>query len=52
MLATTTQGSEDAENPARGAAFFYLVEFALGGDGSYGSDTAIEPRVPGTGACP
>jgi hypothetical protein len=37
--------------PPVGGAFFYLVEFNLGDGGSYGSDTAIKPRVPGTGAC-
>ena len=51
-LQPSTEGTEDAASPPVGGAFFYLVEFNLGDGGSYGSDTAIKPRVPGAGACP
>jgi len=48
---TTTEGSEDGTTPPVGEAFFYLVEFNLNGESTYGSDTAIKPRLPGPGAC-
>lgn len=47
-----TEGHEDGENPPVGGCFFYLVEFVLDGQGTYGSDTASKPLVPGPGACP
>jgi hypothetical protein len=50
-LDTNTTGNADAENPASGQVFFYLVEYDDGTASSYGSESARAPEVPGSGAC-
>jgi hypothetical protein len=51
---TGTTGSEDAERPAPGDAFFYLAEYHDGRSSSYGTGTAARERSPGPdpGSCP
>ena len=49
-----TLGSEDAEQPAVGQAFFYLFRGSAGllaGPGSYGTSSAGEERLPSFGGC-
>jgi hypothetical protein len=48
----TGSAAPDAEIPAPGKAFFYLVEFDDGQSSTYGSVSAPKPRVPGAGVCP
>jgi hypothetical protein len=50
-LDTNTAGNADAENPASGKVFFYLVEYNDGTASSYGSESAGAPEVPASGAC-
>jgi Thrombospondin type 3 repeat len=50
-LDTSTAGREDAEVPAAGQAFFYLVEYDDGQASSYGSESAGAPEIPAAGAC-
>jgi len=49
--ATSTNGSEDAEIPPVGEAFFYVVAYNDGNDSGYGSATATKPRVATGGEC-
>jgi hypothetical protein len=51
---TSTEGSEDAERPAPGEAFFYLAEYDDGRPSSYGTGSAARERSPGgdLGSCP
>jgi len=48
---TDTIGFEDATDPGPGAVFIYLVESA-DQPGGYGTETAMKPRLPGSGDCP
>jgi hypothetical protein len=50
-LDTSTEGRGDAELPAQGEAFFYLVEYDDGVASSYGSESVGAPEVPASGAC-
>ena len=44
-------GLEDADDPAPGQAYFYLVESDDGWSSSYSTETAGMPRVPESGDC-
>ncbi len=48
---TSTEGFEDAEAPAPGEAFFYLVDYFNGTSSTYGTESASKPRAPAQGAC-
>jgi FG-GAP-like repeat/FG-GAP repeat len=48
---TDTAAFEDAELPASGETFFYLVEYFDGSRSSYGSESAPRPRHPQSGDC-
>jgi hypothetical protein len=48
---TDTLGFEDTVLPDPGAVFIYLVESA-DPPGGYGTETALKPRLPGSGDCP
>jgi hypothetical protein len=50
-LDRTTHGWEDLEMPEPGEAFFYLVEYDNGMRSSYGTESALKPRVPNSGDC-
>jgi hypothetical protein len=50
-LDLSTLGHEDAEIPAPGEAFFYLVAYNDGHSSSYGTETAAKSREPGAGGC-
>ena len=53
LEAATQQTSRlDADVPAEGQVFFYLVAYHQGVSSTYGSPTASKPRVPVAGACP
>ena len=45
----STTGNEDAETPAVGEGFFYLIEYDDGVLRTLGSDTTAKPRLPGAG---
>jgi hypothetical protein len=49
----STTGNEDAALPSAGAVFYYLVEFedTGGAASSYGTESALKPRLPTGGAC-
>ena len=47
----TTQGFEDRDSPDPGQGFFYLVEYFDGTESSYGTESALKPRIPGAGEC-
>jgi hypothetical protein len=51
-LDTNTAGQEDADTPAGGEGFFYLVEYDDGRGSSFGSEDGGGPRVPASGGCP
>ena len=46
-----TSGDEDADQPAPGEVFFYLVEYDDGLNSSYGTESAAKPRLPRVGDC-
>jgi cysteine-rich repeat protein len=46
-----TDGNEDADVPAPGEVFIYMVEFDDGGRSSYGTVSAGKPRMPRGGDC-
>jgi len=51
-LDNTTAGYEDAEVPAAGEAFFYLVEYHDGWQPtSFGTESAARPRLVTSGGC-
>ena len=45
----STAGNEDADVPAVGEGFFYLIEYDDGVIRTLGSDTTAKPRLPGAG---
>ncbi len=49
--ATSTQGHEDADNPAPGEAFFYVAAYNDGSDSGFGTETAPKPRIMTGGGC-
>lgn len=49
---TTTAGFEDPVTPAAGEAFVYVVEYDDGDRVSYGAESAVKPRIAGSGDCP
>jgi hypothetical protein len=48
---TSTAGFEDADVPALGKAFFYLVSYNDGRDSGYGSTSTAKPRAETGGGC-
>ncbi len=50
----SSHGNEDAEIPAPGEVFLYMVEFSenTGKESAYGTVSASKPRKPAAGDCP
>ena len=49
---SATAGNEDAEDPPKGQAFFYVVGYREGLLSGYGSADSLKPMQPAKGDCP